>query len=201
MSDILTINTEQNIVKQQIESLPLYDEKFHMLNDEIPEYTDVLPNPIMTNLIQRMKFTMKKFGGLGLSANQCGVYERVFVIGYGDNVFACINPKIKSRSIESVKEKEGCLSYPGMYLSIPRSKWIEVEYTDESGNLVNTKFEGITARCFLHELDHMNGIRFTDLVGPVAIRMAKQKQLKSLKKYQRQFKNKSSEFYNFQFTD
>lgn len=193
MSEILTINTEQNVVQsRKIEPLPLFDENFHMLDDEIPEYTDPLPNPLMTDLIQRLKMTMKLYGGLGLSANQCGVYERVFVIGYGDETFACINPKVINHSEEVIRDKEGCLSYPGMFMSVPRYKWVDVEFTTETGEVQQTRFEGITARCFLHELDHMNGIRYTSHVGPVTIRMAKQKAVKNIKKYQRQFKNKQS---------
>lgn len=194
MSDILTINTEENVVQENIEPLPLYDDNFAMLQDEIPEYVDVLPNPVMTKLIKRLKMTMKLHGGLGLSANQCGVYERVFVMGYGENIFACINPKVVEQSPELEKSKEGCLSYPGMFLNVPRPNWIIAEYTDENGQRMQTKFEGLTARCFLHELDHMNGVKFVDHVGPVAIRLARQKQQKTIKKYQRQFKNKSNMF-------
>lgn len=195
MSDILTIDTGKNLVKEQrIDPLPLYDDNHPMLQDEIPVYDDMLPNPQMNLLIQRLKMTLKKFGGIGLSANQCGVFERVFVMGYGDESFACINPKVIQSSKEIMKEKEGCLSYPGMYLTVPRYKWIIAEYVDESGQTVQQKFEGITARCFLHELDHMNGIRFVDHVGSVAIRLARQKQEKNIKKLQRQMKNKNSLF-------
>jgi peptide deformylase len=193
MSDILVLNTEDDIIKEQkLEPLPLYWENFHMLNEAIPEYTDPLPNPQMTKLVRRLKMTMKKYGGIGLSANQCGVYERVFVIGHEDNMFACINPKVIEQSEEIVRDKEGCLSYPGMFLTVPRSKSILVEFTDESGQVNQMRFDGITSRCFLHELDHMNGIRFVEHVGPVSIRIAKQKQQKKIKKYQRQFKNKPS---------
>lgn len=195
MSEILTINTAANIrTEQKIDPLPLYDDNFSMLSDEIPEYNDPLPNPQMNLLVQRLKMTLKKFGGIGLSANQCGVFERVFVIGYGDEAFACINPKVIEHSMEIDKSKEGCLSYPGMYLSIPRYKWIIAEYMNENGQLIQQKFEGVTARCFLHELDHMNGVRFVDHVGPVAVRLAKEKQQKTIKKLQRQMKNKSSMF-------
>lgn len=193
MSDILTIDTEHNVVQsKKIEPLPLFDETFRMLDDEIPEYTDPLPNPIMSDLVQKLKLTMKLYGGLGLSANQCGVYERVFVIGYGDESFACINPKVVRKSDDIEKSKEGCLSYPGMFITVPRSQWIDVEFTTELGEVKQMHFEGITARCFLHELDHMNGVRYTSYVGPVAIRMAKEKAIKQIKKFQRQFKNKQS---------
>jgi peptide deformylase len=195
MSDTLVLNTEEDVIKQErVEPLPLYSDDFHMLDDEIPEYTDPLPNPQMSKLVQRLKMTMKKFGGLGLSANQCGVYERVFILGYGDEMFACINPKVIEQSEEMDRNKEGCLSYPGMFLTVPRPKWIVAEFMNENGQVQQMRFEGITARCFLHELDHMNGIRFVDHVGPVAIRLARQKQTKNIKKTQRQFKRKDALF-------
>lgn len=196
MSDILTINTEHDVVKQtRVEPLPLYDDTFPMLKQTVPEYKDVLPNPLMTNLIMRLKMTLKKFGGLGLSANQCGVYERVFVIGHEDNTFACINPKIIETSDEILREREGCLSYPGMYLTVARPKWIVAEYTNEMGETVQQRFEGITARCYMHELDHMNGIKFVDHVGAVSIQMAKKKQQKLIKAIQRKTGNKQALFF------
>mgnify|MGYP003341479938 CR=1 FL=1 len=72
MSEILTINTEQDILKEEtINPLPLYDENHPMLKQFIPEY-DVtrLPNPVVSNLISRLKLTMKNYNGLGLSANR-----------------------------------------------------------------------------------------------------------------------------------
>lgn len=191
MNEILTINTEQNIVTtKHAEPLPLYGDDFRMLDDEIPEYVSSLPNTNMSELIARLKVTMKLYGGLGLSANQCGVYERVFVIGYENQSFACINPKVIQQSEEMIREKEGCLSYPGMYLSIPRPKWIVAEFVDEMGNVQQQKFEGLTARCYLHELDHMNGIKFVKHVGPASIMMAKKKQKKMIKTFQRNVKKR-----------
>lgn len=187
MSEILTINTEQGIIKEEkIEPLPLYDENHPMLRQIIPEY-DVtrLPNPVMSNLIKRMKVTMQQFGGIGLSANQCGVFERVFVIGTGEFQLACINPKIVSKSIKANKSEEGCLSYPGLYVKVYRSDEITAEFTDENGNTKQLEMSGLTARCFMHELDHMNGISMLDHVGPVAIKMAKKKQEKIIKKVKR----------------
>lgn len=192
MSDTLVINTEE-AVKNDIklpDPLPLYDENYAMLEDEIPEYTDPLPNADMLQLVARLKVTMKLYGGLGLSANQCGEYKRVFVIGYGDQSFACINPKIISHSEEIVRDKEGCLSYPGMYLTIPRYKSIDVEFLDEMGKVVQTRFDGITARCFQHELDHMNGIKYTKHVGPASLMMARKKQTKMIKTLQRNLKKR-----------
>lgn len=193
MSEFLTINTGAGLVKEErIDPLPLYDDTHPLLKQSMPEYTDTLPNKRMTTLAQQLKMTMKKFGGIGLSANQCGVAERVFVIGTDYFQIVCINPKIVAHSEETVKEKEGCLSYPGMYLNLPRYLWIEAEFTTETGEVKRMKFEGITARCYQHELDHMNGIRYTDHVGPASIQLAKQKQAKLMKQTQRKLKKKNA---------
>ncbi len=186
MSDTLIIDTgaalSQPSQQVRVEPLPLYDENHPMLKVPVPEYKHSVPNPLMELLIKRLKMTMKLYGGIGLSANQCGVFERVFVIGTDEFQFACINPKIIGKSPSTIKESEGCLSYPGLYIKIDRPDWIDVEYVDEKGELVQTRLEGVTARCFQHELDHMNGIRMVDHVGPVALQMARKKQEKIIKK-------------------
>ena len=190
MSDVLTINTDLAVKREEekIEPLPLFGEDYKMLDDEIPPYTDAWPNPYMTKLAKRLKMTMKLYGGIGLSANQCGVYERVFVIGTEHFQYVCINPKVVEVGHNLIKDKEGCLSYPGLYLSVERPESVLVEFTDENGQQNRMWFDGITARCFLHELDHMNGVRFTNYVKPVALRMAKQKQEKLMKKMYRNHK-------------
>ena len=189
MSDILTIDTGAGIIKEEkINPLPLYDENHAMLQQAIPDYVVQLPNPNMNTLIKRLKMTMKLYGGIGLSANQCGVYERVFVIGTEHFQYVCINPKVVEVGHNLLKDKEGCLSYPGLYLSVERPESVLVEFTDETGQQNRMWFDGITARCFLHELDHMNGVRFTNYVKPVALRMAKQKQEKLMKKMYRNHK-------------
>ena len=185
MSDIFTIDTEEGIVKQKeevVEPLPLFNEDYPMLLQKIPEY-DVtrLPNPVLGKLIKRLKMTMKLHGGIGLSANQCGVFERVFVIGANDAVWACINPKIINASPDLIRDREGCLSFPGLALNVERHSWVEAEFINEECKVVQMRFEGLTARCYQHELDHMNGIKFVEHVGPVALRMAKQKRDKVIK--------------------
>ena len=192
MSEVLEsgnfiIDTGAVIKPQQtrVEPLPLYDEHHPMLRVQIPEYKNQLPNHNMELLIKRLKLTMKLYGGVGLSANQCGVFERVFVIGHDDFQIACINPRIVGQAPSTSKDQEGCLSFPGFFVRIDRPEWVEVEYTDENGQLIQQRLDGVTARCFQHELDHMNGIKFTQHVGPVALRMAKQKQEKRIKKHLR----------------
>ena len=189
MSDIFTIDTEEGIVKEKeevIEPLSLFDENHPMLLQRIPEY-DVtrLPNPVLGKLIKRLKMTMKLHGGIGLSANQCGIFERVFVLGANDAIWACINPKIINASPDLIRDKEGCLSFPGLALGVERHSWVEAEFINEECKVVQMRFEGLTARCFQHELDHMNGIKFTSKVKPLALQMAKKQQQKLIKKIMR----------------
>lgn len=189
MSEVITIDTSNGLVKPTtVEPLPLYNENFFMLTEKMPEYTDTLPNPVMFNLIERLRLTMKQYGGIGLSANQCGVAERVFVLGYEDWFLACINPKVLEVSAKATTDNEGCLSFPGLYCKIPRPDSIKVEFTNPLGEVVQTTLEGLTARCFLHELDHMNGVKFIDHIGPVSLRMARQKQEKRIKSAKRRMK-------------
>ena len=186
MSETLIIDTVAAIgmPEQQVrvEPLPLYDENHPMLKVQIPEYKFDLPNPLMEMLVKRLKMTMKLYGGIGLSANQCGVFERVFVIGTDHFQIACINPRIIGQAPSTIKVEEGCLSFPGLHVKLDRPDWVEVEFTNEMGELKQMRLEGITARCFQHELDHMNGIRMIDHIGPVALQMARKKQDKIIKK-------------------
>jgi len=186
MSETLIIDTGAAIgmptQQVRVEPLPLYDENHPMLKVQIPEYKFDLPNPLMEMLVKRLKMTMKLYGGIGLSANQCGVFERVFVIGTDHFQIACINPRIIGQAPSTIKVEEGCLSFPGLHVKLDRPDWVEVEFTNEMGELKQMRLEGITARCFQHELDHMNGIRMIDHIGPVALQMARKKQEKIIKK-------------------
>ena len=186
MSDILKIDTSVaagiKAPEEKIEPLQVFNDKFPMLSEVMPEFIGVLPNTKMTKLVKRLKLTMKLYSGLGLSANQCGVKERVFVIGTDQFQMACINPKIINVSIDHVKGNEGCLSSPALFLNIPRPTWIEVEYTNENGKLTQATLDGLTARCYAHELEHLNGVKFTSHAGPVAMLQAKRKQEKLIKK-------------------
>ena len=192
MSDVLKIDTAVaagiKTVDDKIEPLQVHDDTFHMLSVPIPEFLGVLPNPSMTKLVRRLKMTMKLYSGLGLAANQCAVKERVFVIGTDQFQMACINPKVLESSEEIVKDTEGCLSFPAFFLSIPRPKWVDVEFTDENGQRKQTRLDGLTARCFLHELEHLNGVKFTSHVGSVAMLQAKRKQEKLIKRIVRRRK-------------
>ena len=103
---------------------------------------------------------MDRFGGIGLSANQVGLDARVFVMRTQDGNKAFFNPEITKMSQETDLLKEGCLSFPDIYLMIKRSKVVEMKYQDAEGKEHITTLDGIGSRCVQHEIDHLNGIVF-----------------------------------------
>jgi peptide deformylase len=190
MSEFLTIDTTSGIVtEERIEPLTVFGENHPMLSVPIPEYKEAIPNPSMKNLVARLKMTMKVYNGIGLSANQCGIFQRVFVIGTEHFQIACINPKVVAKSEELSRENEGCLSFPGMFMKVERPTWVDAEFYDETGAFKQIRLEGLTAKCYLHELDHMNGVKFIEHAGPLAVQMARQRQGKLVKQIVRIQKN------------
>jgi peptide deformylase len=93
-------------------------------------------------------------------------------------VLVCFNPRVVDVSSEEIELDEGCLTFKNLWLKIKRPKHIKVRYTEPNGNVVTKKFTGMSARCFLHEMDHMNGVKFMEHVGKVQLEMAKKRQKK-----------------------
>ena len=129
--------------------------------------------------------SMKHYQGIGLSANQVGIMERVFVM-YSDvkkkEIISCFNPKIITQSDTEIVIDEGCLSYPGLWLKVKRPDGIEVEYEDKTGEVQSMAMFGLECRIFLHEYDHMEGTDFTKKVSKIKLDRAKKRQSKMLKK-------------------
>ena len=116
-------------------------------------------------LCEVMYDNMAKYGGLGLSANQVGLPYRMFIMGghpqIEDGKVRCVfNPIINDISEESVMLKEGCLSFPFLFLGIKRPKWVNVRYTNENSEEVEETLHGMPGRIFQHENEHMNGYVF-----------------------------------------
>lgn len=126
--------------------------------------------------------TLVDLQGLGLSANQVGLKERICAINMGNEVWVMINPEIIESSGEAAEYSEGCLSYPGLYLKLKRPNHIKVRFQAVGGQFVEQEFDGLTAVCVQHEIDHLNGIVYTDLVSPIKLDMAKKKVKQNLKK-------------------
>ena len=138
---------------------------------------------ISTVLFERMK----QLGGVGLSANQVGLDMRVFVMGLGETKIAVFNPEITEYNNIEELFNEGCLSYPGIVLGIKRPTIIKAKYQDETGQVIHQEFNGLTARIFQHEYDHMNGTDYTHRVSKFKLDYAKKKfenkRKKIIKKY------------------
>jgi peptide deformylase len=124
---------------------------------------------------------IKEYNGIGLAAPQIGYSHRVFVMGMGNEIVAFFNPELIEISKETELLPEGCLSFPDLYIKIRRPKTIKVKYQDYMGRIHEANFSGLTAKCFQHELDHLDGILFTDRAGPIALSMAKKKLEKAKK--------------------
>lgn len=200
---VLVINTnpvnDAPPITKKIEIFTLVPENHPVLKSALPEFDFVNPPVNPTEFASSLVETCKKHNGLGLSANQCGYKYRVFVMGSGEEYVAFFNPKITWVSEDKSGMEEGCLSFMDLFLNIERPSSIEVEYQDFMGATKTVKFAGLTARCFQHELDHMNGIVYTMKVKPLAMQMAVKKRSKladQRRKLQQQMINKVKEKFN-----
>jgi len=168
--------------KKAMELLPLYNDKNPMLATKQKDF-DFSNAPVnVIDFANQLLHTMNHYGGVGLAAPQCGFPYRMFVMTGG---IVCINPTILESSSETTREKEGCLSFPGVYLPIHRPAVIKIKYTNEFGAEVVADWIGATARVAQHEFDHLEGKVFTGLVGNLTLQMAKKKKEKLFKKIKR----------------
>lgn len=114
-------------------------------------------------LIEDMKETMYKEDGVGLAAPQVGILKRIAVIDVGEGIITIINPEIIDRK-GSYIDTEGCLSIPGRQGEVERPEWVKVKAMNEKGEEVILEGEGLLARAFCHEIDHLDGILFIDKI-------------------------------------
>jgi len=142
-------------------------EKVKTFNEEIIEIT------------KKMFEVLKRDKGVGLAAPQIGLMKRIFVAHIeGDIERVFINPSILETSLETVKVEEGCLSVPGIYANIIRSKVIKVQAWNEKGKPFTLEASGLLARVILHEYDHLEGVLFFD-------HLPEEKREKFLAKYEK----------------
>lgn len=123
---------------------------------EVTEITDRIKT-----LLDDMVETLYEAQGVGLAAPQVGILRRVVVIDIGDGPIKIINPEIVESEGEIVGI-EGCLSIPGVSGDVPRPEKIKVKYMDVEGNEKLIEAEGALARVYCHELDHLDGVLYTD---------------------------------------
>lgn len=140
------------------------------------------------DLVDRLWEKCRELKGLGLSANQVGIDAKVFVMGTDEenrkNIF---NPKIVSSSTETILAKEGCLSYPGLWLTLSRPNTITVSYQNVDGEYIVEELTGLPARIFQHEYDHMLGLNFSDHASELKMKMAMKSLEKRAKRYIRKY--------------
>ena len=122
--------------------------------------------------------------GIGLSANQVGKNIKVFVMGDSvENSTMCINPTVLQYTEDTAIDTEGCLSFPGIFVKIKRPKEILAEFYDENLQKQTVKISGYSAKCYLHELDHLLGITMKDRSSKLKWDMAVKKKQKYGKAY------------------
>ena len=135
-----------------------------ILHERVKKCSYDLDRPEISKILYE---NMMLHNGVGLSANQIGINERVFSmvkdLEYNE-VITCFNPRIIKRSSKTCIMEEGCLSYPDVYLNISRPESVVVKYEDEGKKIHKIKLQGLSSRVFQHEYDHMEGIDFTQRV-------------------------------------
>ena len=114
-------------------------------------------------LLDDMKETLAEANGVGLAAPQVGILRRVVVVDTGEEMLELVNPELLETSGEQVGS-EGCLSVPGKYGIVKRPNYAKVRAYDRDGNEFEVEGEELMARCFCHELDHLDGIVYTEIM-------------------------------------
>ena len=149
-----------------------------ILAERMPEFD--FENPVMDpkELEKEMIEFMFANKAIGLAANQVGIHTRVFTMGHSDSpetAQAFFNPIVEKHTDDIYDMEEGCLSFPGVYVKIKRPKSIQVTYQNSSGETKTEILEDYNAKCFLHELDHLEGITYKDRTSALKWAMAVKK--------------------------
>jgi peptide deformylase len=122
-------------------------------------------------LLQRMLAVVQTQDAVGLAANQVGILKRLVVIDFGPEVhprpLLMVNPEIISRSTETAEFDEGCLSIPGVYVTVRRHKEVRVKYLDPQNQIQELSAEDLLADCLQHEIEHLDGILSIDHLSPL----------------------------------
>ena len=136
-------------------------------------------------LHDRLLSAMEHYQGIGLSANQIGIKERAFIM-YSDikkkETITCFDPLITEYHLDKIIMDEGCLTWPGLWLKVPRSEGIRCLYYDVDGELVQVEMHGLESRIFQHEYDHMEGTNFTQRVSRLKLNISQRRASKMKRK-------------------
>ena len=136
------------------------DPALHMLCRPVTEFNDRLHR-----LLDDMTETLRQANGVGLAAPQVGILRRAVVVETGEeNMLELVNPRILEQSGEQ-DGAEGCLSVPGKWGMVKRPNYVKLQAQDRFGNWFEVEAEALIARCFCHELDHLDGHLYTEKVS------------------------------------
>jgi peptide deformylase len=152
-----------------------------ILDEVMPEFNFEEPIVDPKELESKLLASMFANNGIGLAAPQIGIRTRVFSIGHAlmpENSFAAFNPEILECSDTLREAEEGCLSFPMVWAKVKRPTWITVKYFTSDNEEKTNRLEGYDAICFLHELDHLNGVVFKDRLSTLKWAMAVKKSKK-----------------------
>lgn len=157
------------VPKEALDHPPL---AIHTLGDQVLRQSAKRISKVdeaVRELARNMLRSMYTAHGIGLAAPQVGVHKQLLVIDLDPENAATppmvlVNPEIGSASASLDTYEEGCLSIPGVYLSVVRPSTIEVSFRDEHGRPRRLKADGLLARCIQHEMDHLSGVLFVDRV-------------------------------------
>lgn len=150
LTEVLSLATRKilmgsdEMLRKKSREVTVFDKRLHQLLDDMTE-------------------TLREANGVGLAAPQVGVLRRVFIADTGEKIVDFINPKIIRQSSETLKEHEGCLSFPGEWGFVERPRSVTVQAQDRNGNLFTMTGEGLLARAMCHETDHLDGVLYIDL--------------------------------------
>ncbi|MBR7164094.1 MAG: peptide deformylase [Clostridia bacterium] len=144
LRNVLTVDTENDSLRKRSREVDKIDEK-------------------ILSLIEDMKETLYEKNGVGLAAPQIGILKRIIIIDIGEGPIVLINPVVVYQKGEVV-DVEGCLSVPGVWGTVKRPQEVIVRGMTPEGETVEMSGEGLLAKAFCHEIDHLNGIIYTDKV-------------------------------------
>lgn len=178
MSGVIKINTGSGVTSITTKrELVAYNDP--ILRTPTPAWNFKFPPMDIFKLGNELNDSIKEHRGLGLSSPQLGLPYRIFVMGLDNQIVMFVNPYIISQSSETELQEEGCLSFPGLNLMIRRSTSIEIDYQDYNEQWHVKTFKGLTARIFAHEMDHLDGITFTQKCSRLKLEMAVKKAAKN----------------------
>lgn len=152
-----------------------------ILRERIPDFDFSNPTHDPVQLEKDMIEIMLARDGIGLAANQVGIKARVFTMGWSEDpagAQAFFNPMVVANTDAIEDLEEGCLSFPGVYVNIKRPKAIKARWQNSKGEWQESEFDGYNCKCFLHELDHLEGIVFQDRVSTLKWALAVKKSKK-----------------------